>query len=70
MESLTNLQASESAKVFRSAFEPFARDPVAVRELQKKMEKMAVDLKVMEGDRELVVEAVEAQKRVSSRNKK
>ncbi|KND02969.1 uncharacterized protein SPPG_02044 [Spizellomyces punctatus DAOM BR117] len=67
LENLTNLQLKESTRSFRSAFEPFARDPVAVADVQKKMEKLAVDLQLLEGNADLTVAAGKAQMRISKR---
>ncbi|KAJ3298716.1 hypothetical protein HK104_010431 [Borealophlyctis nickersoniae] len=48
LETLTDMQLKESTVNFKSAFEPFADDPVAAGELQRKIEKMAVDLQLLE----------------------
>ncbi|KAJ3164680.1 hypothetical protein HDU88_005112 [Geranomyces variabilis] len=67
LESLTNLQLRDSAHAFRGVFEPFQRDAVAVAELRRKMEKMAVDMRLLEGDQELVIAKGRAQMRASKR---
>ncbi|KAJ3214931.1 Bifunctional purine biosynthetic protein ade1 [Dinochytrium kinnereticum] len=48
LEQLTMMNLSEATLQFRSAFEPFGRDSAAAGLVQRKMEKMAVELKIME----------------------
>ena len=42
LDHLTSMQLKDSAESFRSAFEPFADDPRAAGELQRKMEKVGL----------------------------
>ncbi|KAI8905648.1 hypothetical protein DFJ77DRAFT_478494 [Powellomyces hirtus] len=67
LDALTNMQLKESAHNFRSVFAPFARDPAAVGELQKKMEKMAVDLQLLDGNADLTIAAGQAHMRIAKR---
>ncbi|RUS33533.1 hypothetical protein BC938DRAFT_471217 [Jimgerdemannia flammicorona] len=47
VELLSHIAAAESLQLTREAFAPFARDEVAQTELKRKMEKMAVDLNLL-----------------------
>ncbi|KAJ3055573.1 hypothetical protein HK097_010094 [Rhizophlyctis rosea] len=62
LDQLTNMQLKDSAEAFRSAFEPFADDPRAAGELQRKMEKLAIDLRLHE-DAALQTAAAQARAR-------
>ncbi|KAI8846618.1 hypothetical protein BC829DRAFT_262896 [Chytridium lagenaria] len=50
LEQLSLMNFAEATMQFRGAFEPFAKDPQAAGLVQRKMEKMAVELKLMEID--------------------
>ncbi|KAJ3010032.1 hypothetical protein HKX48_007613 [Thoreauomyces humboldtii] len=67
LENVTNLQLKESVHQFRTAFEPFARDPRTIVDLQKKMEKLTVDLKLHETEADLTVAHGQAAMRVTRR---
>ncbi|KAI8808784.1 hypothetical protein BJ742DRAFT_807558 [Cladochytrium replicatum] len=55
LEMLTELQMRESAVVHQAAFLPFRDDPKAVYVLQRKMEKLAVDLRLGDAEPALMV---------------
>ncbi|KAI8823455.1 uncharacterized protein EV422DRAFT_355974 [Fimicolochytrium jonesii] len=67
LDSMTQLQLKESARNFRAAFEPFAKDPVAVTALQRKMEKLAVDTQLLEVDQEIGLATTKAAVKLSKR---
>jgi hypothetical protein len=50
LENITNVNLNEASLQFASAFEPVAKDPVAVGHLQRKMEKMVVELQLADSD--------------------
>ncbi|RKO88361.1 hypothetical protein BDK51DRAFT_32511 [Blyttiomyces helicus] len=64
LDGISGMLAKESVAMFRAAFEPFAHDPAAAGELQRKMEKLVQDLKVHEADPALGVAASQAQARL------
>ncbi|KAJ3183944.1 hypothetical protein HDU85_001794 [Gaertneriomyces sp. JEL0708] len=67
LEALTNMQLKESTMAFRSAFEPVSRDPHAVTALQRKMEKLAVDLQLLDSDADLRLSAGKAHARARAK---
>jgi len=48
LENLTNIELKESFNVFRANFEPFQGKPVQLDLLRRKMEKLIVDLRLLE----------------------
>ncbi|KAJ3101672.1 hypothetical protein HDU97_001213 [Phlyctochytrium planicorne] len=50
MEQITMLNLGEATLQFRSTLEPFAKDPAGAGRVQRRMEKTAIDLKLMEID--------------------
>ncbi|KAI9106071.1 hypothetical protein DFS34DRAFT_45053 [Phlyctochytrium arcticum] len=67
LDNLTTLQLVESQKLFSSAFEPYADDPNAIKELKRNMEKLTVDLRLHEQDANLTIAAGEARMRLQKR---
>ena len=51
MDEYTNMQAKESHLAFKNAFEPFAEDSTLKVQLQRKMEKLAVETRLMKEKR-------------------
>ncbi|KAJ3410573.1 hypothetical protein HDV05_003641 [Chytridiales sp. JEL 0842] len=50
VENITNANLNEASGHFASSFEAVAKDPVAVGHMQRKMERMVVDLQLSEAD--------------------
>lgn len=46
MDNVSNMQAKESHLAFKNAFDPFASDPSASAQLQRRMEKLALDTRL------------------------
>jgi hypothetical protein len=46
LNGLSNLQSKESLMAFKQSFEPFVNDPPLIKELHRKMEKLALDTRI------------------------